>query len=253
MPLANAVGPCTHVRGLERLSVAHAASSSTMLLVNMGAGYIVGELYTYGAPPVLVSSLTMDSAGFSSGGASASSPDQDIITRASLRIRNTTKALDVGGAVRILRVSAGIEVTGGAMTQAQADSIYAYVRSNPRTRTFGGQELIATHQFNSIPVNQSKLASFAQSGTNASGFAAELFDPAVSSFVILFEDTSTSQDYEVTVCGEYYTRYRYVGPLAHMARSPKTAPLHSINAAREKEESQLSRGRIVTGPTAYTM
>lgn len=243
-PLAFSVGRATPLRGLARvpITVAPTSADTTIVVINGVGGHVIGSstYINYTVPSVGTSiPVYMDSAGFSPGGPSGSSPDSALLTRCSVRLRNTTKASDVAGSVFALNISAGVTAGG---TPADWVGLIDYVTGHPRTTTFSAHELRNTRQWNTHPVDQSKAHTFTSPTQTWGAWEAELTDPAFSTLVLVFPANATPNDYELTVAASYYGRYRVTGPLAHLASPPPTTTMSVLNRARDVAEAAGSLG-----------
>jgi hypothetical protein len=250
LPLAFSVGPATHLRGLSRLAFTTHATLETVLVLNAGPGYVVGQLgqLNPGVSITVTDNVLMTSAGFDTA-VSASSPDTAMATRFSCRLRNTTKAQDVAGYALAMNVAAGIVLA----TTADWDALVSYVSSHPRCTTYSSHELRDTTQWNSFPVDQGKFHSFVAPGLDVAGWRSTVTDPAMSTMVFVFPP-GTAQDYELTVAASYYGRYRVTGPLAHSSRLPPSVPLQIMNQARDAAEIMGTIGtKIMTNPAAMQL
>jgi len=201
---------------------------------------------------------------------SADRPDNAIPTRCSLRMRNWTQHVGVGGIVRTLRMTTGVALAAGATTNAQLADLMEGIRSHTRTRTYGGEELCDTHQKNCSVVDQSKATWFTdwdkvtsnnqlpwtflqgwnQDPTLAAGqsgaFTTQLHDPAYTPIAILFEPfvaavsgATVGNKYEVNVRSQFLAHYAQGSMLANMAIDPPNDPA-SLSKHRDFEESKGS-------------
>jgi len=198
-------------------------------------------------------------------------PDNAIATRCSLRIRNWSQQVAVGGIVRILRMTTGVALagpSGGAggpavTTNLQLCHLQDAIRVHKRTRTYGGEELLQTCQKNCTVVDQSKACWFAtwEQSVPASQlpwtahahwdqdlmiepFTAGLHDPAYTPIAVLFEPFQASlagvgNVYECSVRSQFLAHYAQGTMLANMAISSPTAP-EALTKARDHEESKGS-------------
>jgi hypothetical protein len=253
MPLAFSVGRCTRLQGLSRGDFSSTESNPTntykLAIFNGSPGHYVGRLIsvnTAASPPTAttVKLWSMGSAGFdqSTGAfpsATGTYPDHAMCAKFSVRIRNMAKAVDVGGVVRVLNMSAGA-VTSSADVPDLVNLI-SYVEGHPRTVTFGAAELRSTQQFDTHPVDQAQYHSFVTPNLGITQWEAALENPAMSTIVMVFP-TFPENQYEITANGHYYARYRVSGPLANMASNPPIAELSALNRARDEAEALGSRG-----------
>lgn len=170
----------------------------------------------------------ISSTGFSTTSGSGS-PEKLMVTRGSVRLRNFTRVLDLEGVTRILRVSTPIPSVG----HADLLSLMNLVNGNVRTRTYTNHELLKTHQWDAVPVDQSSYSEFRSPAvaTNV------IQTPALSALVFVQESTGTAQSYEFGMATTAWARYSEIGPLASMAVRPPTLPMGTINSVRDKAES----------------
>lgn len=148
---------------------------------------------------------------------------ESIPLRGSIRIRNITEALAVGGVVRIMRYNGGLEpnhdptsggagepesgpgygpgATGAARAATQNFlSLCNIIRDSPRSKVFAGSELLHMHQSNSYPADFVRSMAFEKDV----GFEEALASPAYCTVCILVDDYVASSNlrnntYEVNV------------------------------------------------------
>jgi hypothetical protein len=204
-------------------------------------------------------------------------PDNAIPTRCSLRLRNWTQHVGVGGIVRTLRMTTGVALRGDGQipgmigtTNLAFAQLCGSIRVNQRTRTYGGEELIHAHQKNCSVVDQAKatwfkdwsatyqndqfpwtrLAGWDQDGSVPAGqmdtFTQTLHDPAYTPIAILFEpfvaavsNGVVGNQYEVNVRSQFLCHYAQGTMLANMAVDPPSKLLQ-LTAARDHEEGKGS-------------
>ncbi len=246
--LSFSVGPATAIKGSSYISLSHSTGSYYLLTFNAGGGAVVGTHNEHnGTSWQAATNLTIPSTGLSASGPSASSPDTFMPARGSLRIRNVTRAADVAGVVRVLRVSAGLTLT------ANQDTLVAYVRGHQRTRVYSGEELCTVHQWDQIPVAQDSYHAFVSPGTNVAEYETYTQDPGLSTLLVVFErSASATQDYELTFAMNAWARYNEIGPLSNAYVMPPSIPLALTNAARDAAEAVGSTGKKLAGSVADT-
>jgi hypothetical protein len=192
-------------------------------------------------------------------------PDNAIPTRCSMRMRNWTQHVGVGGIVRILRMTTGVALNGNFTTNGELAQLVEGIRTHTRTRTYGGDELLDTHQKNCTVVDQSKATWFndwdsvipnsSLPWTDLVGwdqnafigpFTKQLHDPAYTPIAVLFEPFvaavsggSVGNKYEVSVRSQFLAHYTQGSMLANMAISAPTAP-EALTKHRDSEESKGS-------------
>jgi len=249
--LAFSVGPATHINGAARFAVT---------VPTVASGYQVGyDLFAFqpgsGIHPMIYCRYVPTSASAGAWGpvshwdipsngieinASASSPETVMCSRGSVRLRNTSPAAQVAGVVHILRVSTGIP--NFYATPADAESVKALILTHKDTVTLSGSQLTQTQQWDCIPVSQDKYHGFIQP---FGGNSTVLQDPGVSTILMLFETTPSTQYYEFSMAASYYARYRYSGPLANASMLPPTCPIGKANQARDLYEKMGSIGKPI--------
>lgn len=170
---------------------------------------------------------------------------ESIPLRGSLRIRNMTEALSVGGAVRALRYNGGVQLNDdGSGNHEPADQtsvrgfvdLCALIRDAPRTRVFNGQELREAHQSNTYPADFVRSMKFE---TDRS-FREELRTPSYCTLFVLIDDFAASNNltnntYEVTVKVHRAARFSMGSLLGGMARSLAVRPLHDHSTKEEQK------------------
>lgn len=252
MPLAFSVGRATRLQGLARHTINTTPGTVTgmdysLAIFNGSPGHYVGRVFdvnTTASTFGIAAQFFMDAAGFDGHTIPTSGrPDTAMCSKLSVRIRNTSKAVDVAGVVRVLNVAAGISLSTPSAVGGLINLIN-YVNDHPRSRTFGADELRASRQFDTHPVDQAKYHTFISPTTTSAEFDAAIADPAMSSIVMVFP-TTMANHYEVTVNAHYYARYLVTGPLANMAGHPPTAALNDLNKARDRAEQLGSDGVAV--------
>ena len=195
----------------------------------------------------------------------ADPPSNAIATRCSMRMRNWTQQVGVGGIVRVLRMTTGIGLHGNYTTNGELAQIVEGIRTHARTRTYSGDELLDTHQKNCTVVDQSKATWFTGWGegtpnsqlpwTNALGwdqdatsgpFTVQLHDPAYTPIAVLFEPFvaavsggTVGNKYEVSIRSQFLAHYTQGSMLANMAISAPTAP-DALTKHRDQEENKGS-------------
>lgn len=156
---------------------------------------------------------------------------ESIPLRGSLRIRNVTEALSVGGAVRALRYNGGIQMNADTPSSGQdnigapADpgmflTVCSMVRDSPRTKIFDGHELRHSHQSNTYPADFVRSMAFECDTT----FDEAVARPGYCNLIILIDDftasnTLTNNSYEVTMMVQRAARFGMGTILGGMARS----------------------------------
>lgn len=162
---------------------------------------------------------------------------ESIPLRGSLRIRNVTQALNVGGTVRILRYNGGLafnmprfqaDVQGSEATSEAVQGsappdvdlgfyfwVCSMIRNAARTRHYGGSELCETHQVNTHPADFVRSHTFMQDTT----FREALLAPKYSTTLILIDDFvdgagGINNSYEINFNVQRAARFA-IGSLLH--------------------------------------
>lgn len=192
-------------------------------------------------------------------------PDNAIPTRCSMRIRNWTQSVGVGGIVRVLRMTTGIALSQFETSNEGLARLCEEIRVHTRTRVYGGDELLDVHQKNCTIVDQSKATWFedfqmkyqnsnvpwtAKVGwdqTSSMGtFTKQIHDPAYTPIAILFEPftaqvsgatTPVGNIYEVNIRSQFLGHYTQGTMLANMAVCPPTNPT-KLGQHRDREEAK---------------
>lgn len=275
------IGPATPItatticdQGIKTLTSAPDGSDlqwgARLLVVYPSASAEQARLYTFNPDGNNDSPINIKA--FSSPQLNLDPPDDCIPTRCSVRIRNVTQQMAVGGVVRVLRLTTGfaVEKTAGvdgiATTNGELGRFVDGIRTHERTRTYGGDELVTTHQKNCSVVDQSRATHFTSwdmkikaqelpwtfpldwpQGARVTTFAAECHNPAYTPIAILFEpftaavsgSESLGNTYEVNIRSQYLAHYTQGSMLANSAVSPPTDP-DSLTKHRDHEEHKAS-------------
>lgn len=173
---------------------------------------------------------------------------ESIPLRGSLRIRNVTEALSVGGTVRALRYNGGVNMNAdsasnnvddpsGAPSPAMFMRLAAMVRDSPRTKVYNGEELRHGHQANTYPADFVRSMSFEVDR----GFQDAVARPAYCNLIILIDDfaASTNQKnntYEVNVMVQRAARFGMGTLLGGMARNLQVRPIHHHASAEQSKD-----------------
>jgi hypothetical protein len=122
---------------------------------------------------------------------------ESIPLRGSVRIRNITEHLSLGGEVRIMRLNGDLLLasdTGDGMWDPLNPlnvrdflSICDMMRDTKRAKTFGAGELVSTHQSNTYPADSVRSHTF---GSDTS-FVESVAHPKFCSLIILIDDFRT--------------------------------------------------------------
>lgn len=238
---AMSIGSATPVSGLAR-HIAGGLSNAggtvenfRLLVITPGAsGESVGLDCFYSGPNAY-ETATIDADALSSTAAYPAVP-----VRGSVRIRNVSEAMHVGGVVRVLRYPGDFPL-GSFSTGPSANAVRDLIRASAHTVAYSGSELRETKQINTYVCNQSRCLDFSILPT---GVHAAVAAPAMSSILILIEnfgDTNgLNNTYEITACVQRLVRFQPGSILGNMARNIRTAPPHVINGHRDEEEKKGS-------------
>lgn len=180
---------------------------------------------------------------------------ENIPLRGSLRIRNVTESLSVGGVVRVLRYSGGFQLNRDSTTALHgAEAMFDHhtdpadvgtfmeacnmVRDSPRTVSFTGHELRQMHQSNSYPSDFVRSMSF-QSDTS---LGETIRNPSFCTVMILVDDFASSNNlvnntYEIQMVVHRAARFG-PGTLLHSMAVPlKTLPdVHHRHGSEEERK-----------------
>lgn len=248
--LAFSVGPATHLTGMKNFTetLSPGSGNRTLIMFQFSGGYKQATYWTSADGGVTWSGFkeeNIDSTGVT-GTASAASPHTIMVSRGSVRLRCFTKLLDVHGIVRVLRCSTRLNY-GSATTNQDKTDIMELIRGNPRTRTYSAKELLDTHQWDAIPIDQASYHSFEPPifGAQAAAGATSYSSMGLTTIAFLFEDVSVTQDYEFSMATTQYGRFDTIGPLAAMARHPPTTSVSVMNSVRDIAEKVGSAGYAV--------
>lgn len=189
----------------------------------------------------------------------ADPPDNAIPTRCSLRIRNWTQQVGLGGIVRVLRLTTGVTLAPSFTTNAELAALQESIRNHARTRAYAGEELTHAHQKNCTVVDQSKAVWFTNwdesfdasqyswaSGAGITGymdsFTYQTHDPSYSPLAILFEPfvaavnaASVGNVYEVSIRSQFMSHYAQGTILANMAVDPRANPMLMLRVRNQEE------------------
>lgn len=169
---------------------------------------------------------------------------ESIPLRGSLRLRNITEALSVGGVVRVLRYNGGLNfgedphgptwTPGQYPTRANYDTIVEMVRNSARTRHFSGRELQEGHQVNCYPADLMRAHTFRQD----TSFAECLAYPKYSTTIVLIDDFVASSghnnSYEINYCVHRAARFA-PGSLLHSKAITLRSDPNALNRHTHKE------------------
>jgi hypothetical protein len=235
-----------------------------LLIVMPSPGVVQARLFECSSQDGLDYSQSAD---YASTQLNSDQPDNCIPTRCSLRLRNWTQHVGTGGQVRILRMTTGVALSGTIGGQASATrnvelaNFMEAIRTHARTRTYGGEELIETHQKNCTVVDQSKATWFTDFNSQMSvrdvpwatqqgwpatdaidAFTLALHDPSYTPIALLFEPFEAAvsggivgNKYEVSVRSQFLAHYAQGTMLANMACDPEARPDDMIRHRNHEE------------------
>lgn len=181
---------------------------------------------------------------------------ESIPLRGSLRIRNVTESLSVGGVVRILRYNGGLSFksdgtpasellnSGYSPTVSQFLDLKDMVTDSPRSKVFSGHEMCETHQSNAYPADFVRSMAFEKDRSFFEAVAA----PPFCTIIVLIDEFASStsgrnNSYEFTVAVQRAARFG-PGTLLHsMARSLPVAP-NENRRNHQEEESKAPASKL---------
>jgi len=191
---------------------------------------------------------------------------EQIPLRGSLRIRNITESLSVGGVVRMLRYNGGFHLmpqysTAAGDQYSRADNpqqpaspdtflrLCAMVRDAPRTKVFSGHELMEMHQTNTYPADFVRSMAFESSRS----FRASVAAPAYCNLLILIDDFVSSSSlvnnsYEINVMVHRAARFGIGTLLGSMARDLRVKPPAQAQQDHQEEASKPTGAPLRPGP-----
>lgn len=268
------------IAGSGGLTTSH-TGNATLILFNPGAsGDVVGEIISLQSDAnntlsahsreircaqfsaIGNSTLTHDGADFHWRDANGAVLDnrptrqvEQIPLRGSLRIRNITEALSVGGVVRMLRYNGGFHLnaqqTGPAANHSPPDdpagvldpeavlNLCSMIRDAPRTRVFSGHELEEMHQSNTYPADFVRSMAF----ESTKHFRQTVSAPSYCTLMILVDDFVSSSSlvnnsYEVNVMVQRAARFGFGTLLGGMARELRVKPHDKAQDDHMQESSK---------------
>jgi len=188
---------------------------------------------------------------------------ESIPLRGSVRFRNVTESLYVGGTVRVLRYNGSL-VTGddeqgnakigkNAPTVAAVMALVETIRDSPRTKVFGGDELLVTHQSNSYPADFVRSMQF-ECDTH---FDEALYRPGYCTTCILIDNflssanTPANNSYEFTFQVQKAARFG-PGSLLHSLQRNMLTVDHSGTTLNEQNRDAASPAGPLVGTTTRT-
>lgn len=274
------IGPATPITGTTittgiisgktgKLTTSALEAGSQLLIVMPGTGPTQARLYQCSS---LIDNDTCFSSGFESPQLIADAPDNAIPIRCSIRARNWTQGVGVGGIIRCLRMTTGVGLNGNYTSNVGLADLMESIRTHARTRTYSGEEFTEGMQKNCSVVDQSKATWFTdwgQSYTNellpwavalgwdptgaSSTFTKQLHDPAytpiaflIEPFVAAVNSEKIGNSYEFVIRSQFLAHYAQGTMLANLAIDPANAP-GMLNKHRDLEERKGSAvDRVIT-------
>jgi len=184
---------------------------------------------------------------------------ESIPLRGSIRIKNVTEHVAVGGSVRVLRYSGGIRYwadPAGAAYQSDSSNfgtpdvkavldLCEMVVSSDRASHYGGKELLARHQINSHPADFVRSHTFLED----THFDEAILHPKFSTVLILIDNFVASSNqlgntYEMSVHVHRAARFT-PGSLLHGKAQDLHGDAHTHNAETSKEAASGSNLKVV--------
>jgi len=285
--VSQAVGPCTTVQGKTSITLFNQNDSDVgngfMVMFNAGggqgnAGIKLSKKADGNLTTVFINHPTMMPT--SAGGNVDPGTDPSVFSgaafiplRQSVRIRNVTEAMGVGGVVRVARFSAGFEFP---QNNVEYDELADCIRSAVNTRTYGGGELVTCAQMNAHVADAVKCNTFESAVMNVqrtdvtSDVRHNVFqameNPSMSTLVFLIEDFTSSSGqmyslsalsptspmtrsntYEFTVCTQKAYRFK-PGSLLHSMGKDMKADKNRLDSAHQHEAAKGSNlSKVVEG------
>lgn len=255
-PIARAVGHATTLRGFNRFAkpAFHASAEYQLAIFTMSSSRYCG-IVANSWPGTDQENWILSGESFyeisNTGVGTTDGPRQCLFGKLSVRLRNTSKAMNASGSIYVLALDAGCgleELNTESWTDAQGwTDLRKYVMGCPRTRVFSGAELLRSRQWNTHPIDATKSLEFHECGPtkyNHQQLRVDQYEPVFSQIVFVFEKTETPNDFEFSVANQLYGRYEIGGVLANQAQSIPTAPINIIDGARKVMEEIGSVGHL---------
>jgi hypothetical protein len=182
---------------------------------------------------------------------------ESIPLRGSIRIRNMTEALSVGGSVKILRYNGGLSFNAdntGTNTDNPAHapdvdaflSVCSMIRDAERTHAFTGHELTKTHQINTHPADFVRAMTFSAD----THFTEAVRNPRYNTVLILIDDflsstgaTARNNTYEITMRVHRAARFT-MGSILHSLQKPLVSDPATVNRHADFE-SKMDRPQLL--------
>lgn len=181
---------------------------------------------------------------------------ESIPLRGSLRIRNVTENLSVGGVVRCMRYNGGIhfgdyntEFAYNRPEPHKFDKVCSMIRDSPRTKVINGHEMRSMHQSNVYPADFVRSMSF----RNDASFEETLEFPGYCTLFVLIDDFYASTNlsnnsYEVNINVQRAARFGFGSLLHGMARQLPTIPPDLQGRHHEAEADKPAMTTAVVYP-----
>jgi len=182
---------------------------------------------------------------------------ESIPVRGSLRIRNVTENLAVGGEIRILRYNGGlhlghdplgVDALSATMGVAEYLNICDMIRDTKRTHSLDGHEVKATHQSNTYPADHVRSMTFSADKS----FDECVHTPSFCSLLILVDNfrASASQvnnTYSIGMTVHRAARFKPGSLLHNKAVVPAShQPTHAVHAQKEALQPAMSPLKAIT-------
>lgn len=254
-PIARAVGHATTVRGFNRATKPDFASNAEyqmVVITQSSSRYcaVIGNSWPGSTQENWIASSETHFEITNTGLGTADGPTQCLFGKLSVRLRNTSKAMNAAGSVYVLSLDAGCDLEDLTTTYGLApgwSNMRKYVMGCPRTRVFSGAELLKSRQWNTHPIDATRALAFHDCGLtkhSKAQFRLDQVDPVFSQIVFVFEKVNDPNDYEFSFANQLYTRYEIGGPLSNAAQPIPTAPINVIDGARKVMEEIGSVGHL---------
>lgn len=187
---------------------------------------------------------------------------ESIPCRGSMRIRNVTESLAVGGEIRILRYNGGLHLghdTPGTSDMSSAMGVAEYlnicdmIRDTKRTHTLDGHEVKAAHQSNTYPADHIRSMTF----SSAKSFEESVHFPSFCTLLVLVDNFKASASqvnntYSIGMTVHRAARFK-PGTLLHSkAVVPKShQPTNAANSHLESLKPAISLMRPLMDGVGY--
>lgn len=261
MPVPEVIssGHSTYIPSQFTQQVSTSSSQARLVLFTWAKGPVIMRTYSWdpddtGVPPTAptFSEVSLPTMG---------SPTSIQYGRLSVRVRNITDVMNMGGNVSIAMLTQGFDITDQADATSQwqaAERVAAVVRQHRNAAHPSGAELAHARQFTCYPIDQSRYAESHTPGATGTGnYTSALQNPTMSILAVYIGKRSTQNNYLFSVAASFHARYSLdatsspdVIALANQAKPRPSLAASVINAARDAAESMPGIGKEVLQETA---